>query len=128
MKNDWLLIMLENGTVHIERFKTFPMTFQWGRDKEVPTTYILEGPMYRSGKIKPFRNLRMYVRKEHNPNPIDTVISDAEIGKLLTVFDRDHTYSENLRFREQKNYMIIFGFLFGIVVGALIMGIIGKVI
>ena len=128
MKNDWLVILLENGSVHVERFKQFPVSFQWGRDKEVPTTYILDGSMYRSGKIKLFHKLRIYIRKEHNPNPIDTVMTDEEIGKLLTVFDRDHTYSENLRFREQKNYMIIFGFLFGIVVGALIMGIISKVI
>jgi hypothetical protein len=128
MKNDWLFILLENGSVHVERFKQFPITFQWGRDREVPTTYVLEGTMYRSRNIKRHRNLRIYIRKEHNPNPIDMVISDVEIGKLLTVFDRDHTYSENLRFREQKNYMIIFGFLFGLVVGAMIMGIISKVI
>lgn len=128
MKNDWLIILLENGAIHLEKFKKFPITFQWGRDKEVPTTYILQGPVYRSGRFKSFRTLRIYIRKEHNPNPLDTVMSDEEIGKLLTVFDRDHTYSENLRFREQKNYMLIFAFFFGLVVDALIMGVLGKAI
>ena len=128
MKNDWVIILLDNGSMHLETFKKFPQAFQWGRPGEVPTTYMLDGHVYTTGSLKFLRKIRIYLRREHVPGELDKPMTDEEIGKFVTVIDQDHTYSENLKFREQKNYMIIFGVLFGIMVGALIMSIISKTV
>ena len=116
---NWLAILLNDGDLHLAEFSEYPATYRWGRDGEVPTTYVTKGRTFRGKKF----NLKY--RHEGHPTDPEIKLDDSEIGKIITVIDSDHSKSESLRAQAVKEMDITFWF--GVIMGVVI-GLVGGLI